>query len=151
MGISALSLADVAQIKAAWYALTDEKFQCTKIFEKLSQRNDAEVVIQVEKNRRGCGVFTAEPKVVIDNQIGFHTCLCNPDFHHPNMSEILFLFENYKRGVLPYNGTLTEQPAQLMEIFQLIENLHFEREQKTQEAAQSKAKAQAPTRSPRKK
>lgn len=149
--ISSISIADVALIKASWYALTDEKFQCRKMFEKLSQRSDAEIVIRLEKQKRGCGVYTDSPKIVIDDEFGFHTCLCEPSLHHPNINELLFLFENFKRGLLPYNGSITDQPAQIIEMFQLIENLHFEREQAIQKKTQSEAEAKAKkSQSPRK-
>lgn len=36
------------------------------------------------------------------------------------------LFENYERGVLPFPGSVSEQPAQIMEIFGVFSALRFE-------------------------
>jgi hypothetical protein len=40
----------------------------------------------------------------------------------------LTLFENYERGVLPFPGSLSEQPAQILEIFSVLRALRNERE-----------------------
>jgi hypothetical protein len=40
----------------------------------------------------------------------------------------LTLFENYERGILPFPGSTSEQPAQIMEVFGLIQSLRNERQ-----------------------
>ncbi len=130
MEISSLTLEDFVLIQANWLTLTDEQFQCEKYFDILSLRKDAETVTNYERKIRGCGVFLNEPKVEIEG-IGYHSCLCHKDYKHPNMDSLLFLHDNYKKGILPYKGSLTEQPAQIIEVFQLIDRLYSDRQQKT--------------------
>ncbi len=43
---------------------------------------------------------------------------------------VLTLFENYTKGALPFPGNVSEQPAQIMEIFSVLGQLMREREQK---------------------
>lgn len=42
------------------------------------------------------------------------------------LSYVLLLFENYERGSLPFTGTVSEQPAQIMEIFNVLRQLKHE-------------------------
>jgi len=43
------------------------------------------------------------------------------------------LFSNFEKGVLPFKGKLGQQPAKIIEVFQLIDNrMTFKREQKTE-------------------
>lgn len=41
----------------------------------------------------------------------------------------LTLFENYERGVMPFPGSTSEQPAQVMEIFGVLQSLRLERQE----------------------
>lgn len=51
------------------------------------------------------------------------------DFEFEPLNYTLTLFENYERGLLPYPGSVSEQPAQLMEIFGVLQSLRQERQQ----------------------
>lgn len=54
---------------------------------------------------------------------------------------VLTLFDIYHRqGVLPYPGSMSEQPAKIIEIFQVLDELRIERETKLQEEQQREAK-----------
>lgn len=66
------------------------------------------------------------------------------EFKFPLMYYLLILTENYERGLLPFPGTVTEQPAQIMEILNHMLNvkMSFKNEvhQKQVEAANRSAK-----------
>lgn len=47
-------------------------------------------------------------------------------FKYPLMSYVLVLLENYERGLLPFAGTISEQPSQIVEILNLIQLLKIE-------------------------
>lgn len=49
-------------------------------------------------------------------------------FRYPLMSYVLTLFEGYERGVLPYQGSLADQPFKIIEIFNLLTHLKLEQE-----------------------
>lgn len=50
------------------------------------------------------------------------------------------LFDLYHRhGVLPYQGSLSEQPAKIIEIFQVLDQLKTEHETRVNEEAQKEA------------
>lgn len=58
--------------------------------------------------------------------------------HNYSLMDYLFtLFVAYERGVLPFIGSLSEQPAQIIEAFNLIHSLQIERSQRQQKAEQS--------------
>ena len=87
------------------------------------------------KLRNGCGLKPQkEPRYTI-GQINFHNCLC--DHLHPDFSRLLFLHSKYQDGVLPYPGSLSEQPSHVIEIFKMLDEFKWEAEQ---EAARNREK-----------
>jgi len=54
-----------------------------------------------------------------------------------SLSYVLMLNENYERGCLPFPGSVSEQPAQIMEIFSILRQLKFEVETKLQKASRA--------------
>ena len=85
----------------------------------------------------GCNVIHDKVKYEIDN-IGYHSCFCT--YRHPHFNSFLLLYKNYERGVLPFRGSLMDQPAYIMEIFTLIENLKSDREQEEREREERRNK-----------
>lgn len=59
-------------------------------------------------------------------------------FKYPYFGYVLTLFENYERGQLPFEGAVSEQPAQIMEILAALQNLKFERDKKQLEKMERK-------------
>jgi hypothetical protein len=51
------------------------------------------------------------------------------------LAYVLTLFENYERGCLPFPGSVSEQPAQIMEVFAVLRQLKHEVEIKMRKAA----------------
>lgn len=50
-------------------------------------------------------------------------------FNYPYLGYVLMLFENYQKGNLPNSGPVSQQPAQIMEIFSTIQLLRYEYQQ----------------------
>lgn len=51
-------------------------------------------------------------------------------FKYPLFGYVLSLYENYERGQLPFDGSVSDQPAQVMDIFSVISNIRFEQQKK---------------------
>lgn len=52
-------------------------------------------------------------------------------FEYPYFDYVSTLFYKYKEnGMLPFPGSLSEQPAKIIEIFEVLSQLDFERQQK---------------------
>lgn len=55
---------------------------------------------------------------------------------------VLTLFENYERGCLPFPGSVSEQPAQIMEIFTVLKQLKHESESRLRASVKSNGRYQ---------
>ena len=137
--ISSLSDCDFALLNATWLSLTSEDFQCKKIESLYEQRSDAEIVIKMRRIQQGCGVMSDSPKVEI-GRIAYHSCLCHEAFQHPLMGYLISLQQNYEKGLLPFSGGVMDQPAQIMEIINLLSSLRAEHEAEAQAKANKKGK-----------
>jgi hypothetical protein len=81
-----------------------------------------------KRKSKGCFDFTSK-EYVLEN-ILYKTCIAN--FNTP-IDFLTEAFSLYEKGVLPFKGTLGEQPNRIIEIFNLIEsrrNSHLEQEAK---------------------
>lgn len=63
-------------------------------------------------------------------------------FKYPLFGYALLLFENYEKGLLPFEGSVAEQPAQVMDLFGLIQNLKAEQQTKQIERAKRNGRQQ---------
>ena len=61
-------------------------------------------------------------------------------FRSDILSLAFTLYDGYEKGILPFSGSLAEQPSQIMEIFGLIQALRHEQEQKNFKKLQNEAK-----------
>jgi hypothetical protein len=63
------------------------------------------------------------PEVKI-NGLKFTAPLTN--FRYPIMGYVLYLHQNYEKGLLPYPGSVSEQPGQIMDILALLQSIKSE-------------------------
>lgn len=79
------------------------------------------------------------PQEIISLDVHFKRGIDNISIEYFNY--VVTLFDLYhKHGVLPYPGSLSEQPAKIIEIFTVLEQLYLEREQKHLEEQQREQK-----------
>jgi len=79
-----------------------------------------EVAENTVRKAHHCHDISKTPIYMIDD-IEFYTCPCN--FKHPFFNFLLISSSNKEKGILPFPGSLSEQPAQSMEAIQLLELL----------------------------
>ncbi len=114
--------------------MVDDKFKCDERIEEYAKRTNYEHAKTLVQKSNGCGIIFDEVKYEVGS-IRYHSCFCT--YRHPYFNNFLFLFKNYQRGILPFKGSLMEQPAYIIDIFNLIENLKIEHED-AEQARQSK-------------
>ena len=137
--ISQLGTVEYAQTLATWHTLINPQFQCKEAEERYEKRKDAEIVIEHERKRKGCGVISKETKVEIDG-INFHSCLCHDNFKDITISDYLFLHDQFKIGTLAFEGALLSQPSKYIELMKLINRLRNEYEAEMQKSQQQGSK-----------
>lgn len=134
-----MSLTDYALLNSTWLNLTNKRFQCSKLYETYSKRKDADVVIKHEKVIRGCGEIKDKVKVELDG-INYYSCLCHKNFQHPLFNTFMVLSDKFDKGIMPFGGGVMEQPAQIIEILNLISKLKSDLEVEQAKEQQSKQK-----------
>lgn len=92
----------------------------------------------IEDTLRSRGYSDSQIKYMIKDEIPEATKSLNVVFtdrnniKHPNFSFLTNLYFNYKSGILPYKGSLVEQPNKIMEIFSVFDALQYEKQEKHQ-------------------
>lgn len=59
---------------------------------------------------------------------------------YPYFSYIITLFNQYKNGVMPFDGCMVDQPAKIIEIFDVLYQLQHEQEEKTRKQLEKEQK-----------
>jgi hypothetical protein len=62
------------------------------------------------------------------------------NFKYPYFSYVLNLYSQYKKGSLPFPGSVSEQPAKIIEIFNVLEQLELEQQEKQRKAVEKEQK-----------
>ena len=131
--ISELSTADFINFVGQYnHALTGGREQ---IDSSLSSRGYAPEVLEATK-KRASALF----QPVTSCGLRFTKHLSN--FKYPLFGYALSLFENYEKGLLPFEGPVADQPAQVMDLFGLIQNIKAEQQTKQLERAKRNGRQQ---------
>ena len=93
----------------------NRRFDCHKCKNKNKGATNWQEGNLAERKIKGC--FDAVANWKVDNII-FKKCVGN--FVLPSTNGILSMFRLYEKGLLPYAGSVSEQPAKIMQIFDII-------------------------------
>lgn len=120
MDISSVSNFDYINIIGHYNKITEVK----KTDPRLLTRGYTEEQIKAMQNHSRSAIHE-----VISMNLHFK---CNLDqFDYPLFNYVLTLWEAYDtHGVLPFEGSLVDQPAYILEVFQILTSLKIEREKK---------------------
>lgn len=121
------------RIYASFYASTDSKWDCSKC---LHSDRHPEHVVQRMREMKGC--WSGDKVLYTINGLEFKSCLGN--YYSPEFNSIFMMFKMFKRGTMPYPGTLAEQPAKLVETMNIIYNLEAEHREKELEKSKHQNK-----------
>ena len=81
------------------------------------------------RERKGCYDYSTRSYII--EKIEYKTCLGN--FYDSSVYYLIELFLKYRDGVMPFPGSLSEQPAKIIEVFQIIEQKYREWEKEKQQ------------------
>lgn len=131
MRVSEISLYDYITINATWHFLHNERqFNCDEQRVKYQDKNKTQLEDFLNKN--GCNHrITKHVRHKVRN-IEFYSCVC--DFRNPMMNLYVELHDMYNKGILLYDGGVDNQPAQMIEIFNVLDLLYDDRNRKIAEA-----------------
>lgn len=55
------------------------------------------------------------------DKVAYYTCIGN--FYSPQVAQLWELFKNYEKGMMPFPGSYMDQPAKIIDIFQLMDSI----------------------------
>ncbi len=79
---------------------------------------------QKRRAKQSCFFINDRCTYQLEN-IKYYTCIGN--FYDKSVSSLYEMYTLYTKGVLPYKGALTDQPAKVIEIFQVIDGLRTDK------------------------
>lgn len=98
-------------------ALEPKKYSCNSCAASYKEINK-------EAKRRPKGCYDYSTRVYKIENIIYKSCIGN---YNNNIDFLLESFSFYEKGMLPFKGTLAEQPAKIIDIFNIIEQRRYEK------------------------
>ena len=120
MRLSSLDDVEFVKIVATYNNAGSEKTSENELLQRGYTKEQLEV-IRSQKKRQNVGIKSCG--------LYFTSDLSN--FNCEKFNYYFLLFQNYERGNLPFEGTIADQPAQVIEIFNTFQMLRAEQEEKT--------------------
>lgn len=93
------------------------EFICQDCLSQYDGRADRDRMVQANRNRKGCDSVRDINLHQFDD-LSFGTCPGN--FIDRFALYLIRLFDQYQKGVMPFDGPLTSQPAKILEAFEVI-------------------------------
>lgn len=91
-----------------------KKFDCFKCINKYGTRNPE----KSERARQLKGCFDFNTRNYRIENIRYNSCVGN---YTAKLDFYIDLFSNFEKGIMPFTGTLGDQPNKIIEVFQIIE------------------------------
>lgn len=134
LGLSSITDLEWIQLKATLHAVENQELFCDNCLER-GKANPA----AAEKFRsvRGCESLATQPVFVLDDgRLKFRRCVGN--YVSASVLKWVTVSEQYSRGIMPFQGSLTEQPAKAIELFTAIETWRSELQARRMKEHQAK-------------
>jgi len=123
MEVSRLTTNEWVFMKSSWEILNNDKFKCSKC--------NADKLSESLKNVKHCSKISSNPLFYIRDQhssISFNNCIGN--YYDHGFSDLLDMHSLYQLGVMPFKGSPMDQPAKLIEVFDVISSMKSDKLEK---------------------
>jgi len=136
--ISTLSSKDYAEICSAFITLTEPKYRCADCKKKYSC--DA-AKWSKHREHMACNYYASKsrhfymPSFNNDGnpRVNFTKCIGN--YYNAFWANLINYHPKYEKGLLPFDGSLMNQPAKFVEVMALVHNLVIEKDNEKEQQA----------------
>lgn len=116
--ISTLSKLDYIKILSTLYAYDNRRFDCNHCLKLYVNRADREMMLKKERDQKACQRINETPIHKIGETLQFKTCIGN--FYSDSVGYLVAAFSKFEDGVMPYAGAYLDQPAKIIQAFDVI-------------------------------
>ena len=123
---------ETALIVSSYHYHLNDAFRCEMKWDAQRKRGHSEVAIKQARIKKGCEP-SASQRTIPETTFGYNFVGCFCRYVMPNFTQLYKVYQRYvKFGIFPDGCSFYEQPAKLIEAFEVIEIL--ENERKAEEA-----------------
>lgn len=116
--MSEVSNHEFVQLVSTFWFRADESFNCFSCKKKMSAG--------VRDRQKAC--FTPRDREIVNYNGSIKYFTCPSNHYNAGTSRLIDMFRHFQQGVLPFEGGLLDQPAKIIEVFRIVENLEIERQ-----------------------
>lgn len=113
-------MGDWIEIKATLHALDHRNFICSECLNTYNGRKDADMMTAKLRASKGCEVDDGPVLHRLTGGAEFSRCVGN--YFDQTALGLIRMHRAYELGVLPFPGSLSEQPSKVMDAFSVIDS-----------------------------
>lgn len=134
--MSSLTNQEYVGLQASLFAMFRPEYQCARCLSRYPKNPDMQATYQRTK---ACESVVDRRVASVGGELHFRTCPGN--FWDATAAALLDLSHAYQKGILPYAGSLMDQPAKIIDVFGVIERFELNEQAEAHKKAMAKAKA----------
>lgn len=112
------------ELKATLHSIHDERFSCAKCLGEFNGRPNGEQMLEQNRTLKACRAPAESPRHFIGTELKFRSCIGN--FVRQKYLPWIEAFRQFEKGVMPFTGAYTDQPAKVLELFDVIRSTQME-------------------------
>jgi len=130
--LNSITAKEYVSLISSFWAIYSPEYNCQKCIKKYSE--------SARDLRKSC--FTKRQKPIISYE-GINYYKCPSNWSNSGVFRLIDMFRFFKNGMLPFEGGLLNQPAKLIDVFSLFDNLLFEHQKDLEKEAKKWQKGQS--------
>lgn len=122
--MNSLTVKEWVELRTTLLAIDNREFQCAPCLQKYAGRVDAEKMTAASREVKGCVKPRSRPVHVVQNEEKTEVIsysLCPGNFWSQDALSMIQMHGHFRRGFLPFPGSVADQPAKVMEVFSVID------------------------------
>ena len=120
---NSLSEAELIALETTLLVMDTPEYQCEVCLKRYEGRENGEELLNKWRTLKGC-FGSANPVRQLGN---YRYSNCPGNIFDRSAIFITNLYKEYQKGILPFKGCLTEQPAKIIECFDVIEAFSYKK------------------------
>lgn len=117
--MSTITQDDYILLKSTLNVLDNQDYQCEKCLVKYKRHNDYKNMTVKLRRLRGCEVKSDRANISMDD-LSYRRCPGN--YYSRSCVSLIETYQYFDKGILPYEGPLSDQPNKVIEAYKIIGN-----------------------------
>lgn len=126
--MSSVSNHDYIELVSTFNVIHNNEFHCGTCKKRASQ--------ETRDKKKACSIQSDKEIFQVDEKVFYRRCPAN--YWSASSQELISIYSKFDKGLLPFKGSLMDQPAKFIDVMSIVERLTIEHQIEMNKKAQKK-------------